>query len=228
LGGSGNIGGNVTVASGGRQEFAIAANPAAQAPRTITGTLTLSGATLLDLTKSGPVASGQYVLATAASISGVPAQGNFNGINATVGVINGGTTLVVNVIASDYDNWLGAFTFAPGADLTSTGDPDGDGMNNLQEYAFGLNPSLGSSVSPITAQLNKTTGLFTYTRRLQSLTGMTYVYESSTTLALGSWAPFTPDGTSTNSGNPVEAVTVDVPNVLLANPNLFIRVRAVK
>lgn len=55
---------------------------------------------------------------------------------------------------------------------------------------------------------------------------MTYVYEYSTTL--GSWATFTPDSTSTNSGTPVEAITVDVPNALLANTSLFVRVRAVK
>jgi hypothetical protein len=46
-----------------------------------------------------------------------------------------------------------------GADTTATGDPDGDGMTNQQEYAFGLNPTLGSSVSPITALLDPVTGL---------------------------------------------------------------------
>lgn len=97
-------------------------------------------------------------------------------------------------------------------------------MTNQQEYAFGLIPNSGSSVNPITAQLDKTTGLFTYTRRKPSLTGLTYVYQYSTTL--GSWTTFTPDGTTTNSGDPVEAVTVDVPNPLLANGSLFVRVTA--
>jgi autotransporter-associated beta strand protein len=225
LGGSGNIGGNVTVSSGGRQEFAVAATAGAQPLRQVAGTLTLTGS-LLDLTSAAPMAAGQYILATAPTIIGTPAPGNYNGIAAVVSVISGGLgqQLVIDVTASDFDTWIAGFTFAPGANVTPTGDPDGDGLTNQQEYAFGLIPNSGSSVNPITAQLDKTTGLFTYTRRKPSLTGLTYVYQYSTTL--GSWTNFTPDGTTTNSGNPVEAITVDVPNTLLANDKLFVRVLA--
>jgi hypothetical protein len=100
-------------------------------------------------------------------------------------------------------------------------------VKNFDEYAFGLNPKSGASANPISSPLDKTTGLFKYTRRKQSLTGLTYTYESSTTLA-GAWPTFTPDSATSNNGDPVEEITVDVPNALLANPALFIRVKAVQ
>ena len=53
--------------------------------------------------------------------------------------------------------------------------------------------------------------------------GYSYVYSTS---LIGAWTPFTPDSTSTNSGSPVEIITVDMPDALLANPALFIRVIA--
>ena len=81
-----------------------------------------------------------------------------------------------------YDAWrMVRFT---GDDLTdpaiwaATADPDGDGQTNLQEFAFGLDPTTGSSVDPITRQLDKATGIFKYKRTKDS--GLTYkVYYSS-------------------------------------------------
>jgi hypothetical protein len=125
---------------------------------------------------------------------------------------------------TDYETWATSFGLDPATTGLPTFDADNDGLVNQQEYAFGLIPTSGSSVSPITAPLNKASGLFSYTRRLTSLTDLSYSYESST--GLTTWAPFTPDGTSSNGGSPVETITVDVPNALLTNPGLFIRVLA--
>ncbi|MCB1131448.1 MAG: autotransporter-associated beta strand repeat-containing protein, partial [Verrucomicrobiae bacterium] len=127
--------------------------------------------------------------------------------------------------ASDYDTWHTGFTFAPGADTTPGGDADNDSMLNRDEYAFGLEPDSGSSVNPIVVPFNKSTGLFSYTRRKPSLTGLSYSYRYSTTLD-GAWTLFTPDSTSSDSGDPVETIEVDVPDALLSNPRLFIRVEA--
>jgi autotransporter-associated beta strand protein len=50
-----------------------------------------------------------------------------------------------------YDSWLAEFTFPVGADTTRTGDPDGDGFSNLQEFLFGSSPVAGNgSLSTIT------------------------------------------------------------------------------
>lgn len=105
-----------------------------------------------------------------------------------------------------------------------TADPDNDGMNNQQEFAFGLNPVLGASRNPITQPLAKATGEFKYTRALN--TGLVYSYQWSATLR-GSWNTFTPDAAVSNSADPVEEITVKVPSYLLAHSTLFVRVKAV-
>ncbi len=137
------------------------------------------------------------------------------------GLISGTGALEVVSVASDYDDWAGPSGFnltgGPGD------DDDGDGLSNFDEYAFGLDPTDSASVSPVTAP-NTAAGTFTYTRRKPSLTGLDYAYESSITLA--GWAPFTPVSEGTDSGDPVETITVTIPGTLLAEPKLFFRVEA--
>ena len=135
-----------------------------------------------------------------------------------------GTGTVTVVSQSDYDLWLGEFTFAPGADTSPTGDPDGDGMTNQQEYAFGLDPTKGSSANPISQPLSN--GVFKYTRRKNS--GLTYTYHYSTDL-VSPWSSFTPvtsPPAASSVSSTVEEVTIEVPSALLANPKLFLRVQA--
>jgi autotransporter-associated beta strand protein len=125
---------------------------------------------------------------------------------------------------SDYDTWLDDFTFAPGADTTATGDPDGDGLTNEEEYAFGLNPTLGSSANPIVAPLDPVTGNFQYTRRATpATTGLTYTVLTSTTLAGWTAGGATETGFTT-SGN-IQTVTVNVTAPPVGG-KLFVRVEA--
>lgn len=122
--------------------------------------------------------------------------------------------------ASDFDIWAGQ----TGATGGMTGDTDFDGKDNAFEYAFGLNPTSGGSVNPFSVPLDPATGLFTYTRRKASLTGLTYTYQYHTSLS-GAWTNFTPAvAPVSNGGDPVEAITVTVPAALLTEPKLFIRV----
>ena len=111
-------------------------------------------------------------------------------------------------------------------DKTATGDPDGDGMNNQQEFAFGLDPRFGSSFNPFTLQLNQATGSFKYTRTKAS--GLGYVYQYSTTLS-EPWVAFE-SGTlpaPVSISDTVEEVTVTVPSTLIqGNARLFVRVKA--
>ena len=124
----------------------------------------------------------------------------------------------------DYSTW--ANVYSPADVSNPVADNDGDGLNNQQEYAFGLNPTLGSSVTPIVVSLDKTTGTFSYTRRATSLnTGITYTVETSTDLA--SWpvdAAATQTVTSTVAG--VETVAVTVSGAPLTAQTLFVRVKA--
>ena len=125
----------------------------------------------------------------------------------------------------DYTTW--AAGYLPGTDVSNpAGDNDGDGLSNFKEYAFGLNPTSGASCNPISQPLDKGTGMFKYTRRATpSTTGLAYIYEWLTTLA-DPWFTFDPDPTTSNLATPVEEITVDVPDALLGNSKLFLRVRA--
>lgn len=135
-----------------------------------------------------------------------------------------GTATVSGAVVSNYDTWLAGFTFPSGADKTSTGDPDGDGMTNQKEYAFGLNPTLGTSVNPITQMLDKTTGNFQYTRRATPVTtGLTYTVFTSTDLVTWTAGGSTQTGVAT--AGTVETVTVNV-TAPAVNGKLFVRVEA--
>lgn len=123
----------------------------------------------------------------------------------------------------DYGQWAAGF---PGFTDTAPGsDPDGDGLDNSTEYAFGLDPMSGASAAPIRVPFNHAAGTFTYTRRNTGLSGLAYSYRYSTTLT-GAWTPFTPALETSDSASPVETVTITVPAALLANPRLFVQVVA--
>ncbi|MEO8613743.1 MAG: autotransporter-associated beta strand repeat-containing protein, partial [Luteolibacter sp.] len=225
LGGNGNIGGNVNIASTGHHALAVATNPGSQVTRVITGILDLSAGSILDVSAAATPTGGTYILATASSITGTLGTPTYTGLpgGSVVTVVDGNKLQLFVPGGNDYNTWVASIsgTFSP---TTPTADADGDGLTNQQEYAFGLIPNDGSSVNPITAQLDKASGTFTYTRRKPSLTSLVYAYQYSTTLS--GWTAFTPTSTSTNSGNPVEAITVTVPAALLSNPKIFVRVTA--
>lgn len=113
------------------------------------------------------------------------------------------------------------------SDKTTSGDPDGDGMSNYREFAFGLNPGSGTSVSPITALPNKTTGIFSYTRLNPAVSGLTYKVMTSTNLV--DWtldAGATAGQSVTATSGDVQTMQVTLSGAPLAAPQLFVRVGA--
>jgi hypothetical protein len=175
---------------------------------TYTGTRTVASLTLGGVAKTAP---GTY--GSVASGANFPDDTYFTGTGTVT--VGGG---------SDYDTWLGGFTFAPGADTTPTGDPDGDGVTNQEEYAFGLNPTLGSSVNPIVAQIDPVTGNFQYTRRATpAATKLTYTVLTSTDLA--NWATGGATETGFTTAGEIETVTVNVTTPPVGG-KLFVRVQA--
>ena len=126
-------------------------------------------------------------------------------------------------VGSDYDSWKTANGVTGGED----DDDDSDGLTNFEEYAFGLDPTGGSSVNPITIPLSKGAGTFTYTRRDPSLPDPSLTYSIWYSTDLVTWLEDTGavEGSTTLNGE-VETVPVTISSSLLANPKLFIQVRA--
>jgi len=135
------------------------------------------------------------------------------------------SAITLTKVASDYYTWGAPYGLAPGSE---GGDLDGDGLTNFQEYAFGLAPNNGSSCNPITSPLDKATGKFSYTRRKQSLTSLTYQVFYSTDLVI--WTQDTGAGEAITPGPGTDNETVEITlSAAPGNPlpdKLFIQVRA--
>jgi hypothetical protein len=123
-----------------------------------------------------------------------------------------------------YATWISRYPSLIGANALPGADPDGDGMTNQDEFAFGLNPTLGTSVNPIVVRLNKTSGQFSYTRGAAS--GLTYTVWTSANLV--TWTRDT-GATQTPAApvNGVETVAVTLSGTKpLTFTKLFVRVAA--
>jgi cyclophilin family peptidyl-prolyl cis-trans isomerase len=96
------------------------------------------------------------------------------------------TTVVVNQSPSQWATSQGLT--GPQASLSA--DPDGDGLTNLQEFAFLTNPTTPNAMNPVTSTLANTSGVshcqITFPVR-KFTTGLTYTVEASDTLLAGSW-----------------------------------------
>lgn len=188
-----------------------------------TGPLVVTGAQLtVSLLAGGFTPGGSYVIA-----QGSPLTGTFASVPSGYTVTYSATQAILTVTPIlDFNTWSDTFTFAnPAADSLATADPDGDGVTNQQEYAFGLNPTLGSSVNPITVPYNPGAGTFTYTRRLPSLSKLAYTVQTSTTLA--SWDTDVTAGQNvTGTAGDIETVVVTLTPALLGAPQRFVRISA--
>lgn len=90
---------------------------------------------------------------------------------------SGNLTMPVNVVASyTYDLWKGLYNFANTTVSAETADPDGDGVPNLSEYAFGGDP-LHAQAVPGAPQAEAGGGITFYQRQAANLSYA--VYEST-------------------------------------------------
>ena len=159
------------------------------------------------------------------NVTYTPAAGDVENYNTASGQVN-------VTVTPNFGSWIDSYF--PGETNTAIvgpdADPDHDGLTNQQEYAFGLDPNDGASCNPITVQLNKTTGKFTYTRRDPALTGLTYLIQTTTTLKSGvgpgDWATVAADQSPSGPGD-VQTVVVTLPGTVpLPESALFVRVLA--
>ncbi|MCX6878596.1 MAG: hypothetical protein NTW21_32995 [Verrucomicrobia bacterium] len=122
---------------------------------------------------------------------------------------------------SPYETWANGTFANPFTDTAATSDPDFDGQSNQQEFAFGLDPTTGSSVNPITQQLAG--GVFKYTRTKDS--GLIYKVYYSTNLSSWTWDEFATQAPAAAVLG-VETVTVTLAAAAPLDGKLFVRVEA--
>lgn len=198
----------------------------------LTGAITITAPTGFEVSSDGttfsssvsltPVSGSVAATTISVRLSGTSA-GSFNGdvSFASTGATTQ-TRAVSGTVTSAYDAWAASFSLT-GANALPTADPDNDGFNNNNEYAFGTNPTVsnGSLLSTTASGGNLTV---TWIERNN---GFTYAVQSTTNLATTAFAN---DGSvvPSTSGNQVGVPTgytrkqFTVP----ASNNKFFRIRA--
>jgi autotransporter-associated beta strand protein len=186
FGGTGSIGGNVTYASGALAQFTKGS------PLAITGTLTLNS-NVVHLVLPTDLGNGTYTLATynptgstgTFDVTPVILSGSLaSGGTATVATSGGTVSLtVVGAAGSAYDTWATDDKLLTGANNGMSDDPDGDGNNNLYEFAFDGNPLSGVNDGKIVGKIATVSANQVLTLTLPVRTGATFSVSSGDQLS---------------------------------------------
>lgn len=127
-----------------------------------------------------------------------------------------------------YDSWQTTKFLTIGLPVENTigpADPDADGLGNLLEYAFNLNPNVGDSTGATTFRHNGSTLEFTYRRNLDAR-DLSYNLEGTTNLAdPSSWATVTPVNQTTISDDGSTRIIMSTVAIPAGEPRYFLRMR---
>jgi len=138
-------------------------------------------------------------------------------------------TAIPGRAGTDYNSWV-ALAFdagTPAADSLPLADPDHDGLNNLTEFALGLDPATGDSSSDPVIPTISGNGLgIEFDLRINA-PGLVTIVETSETLEEGSWlvsgSPIAYADLSSSQTAGVERVRVEIPS--REAPAAFARLR---
>jgi autotransporter-associated beta strand protein len=246
LGGKGTIGGHTTIAATGRLEFDISTPDTSHDKLELaTGkSLTFSGSSVLTITTTGAATPGTYTLVTApGGITGVaPATLSLPANWSATTEISGNNLLlhVTSTGLSPFQIWTNENQLT-GQDSQPNEDPEGDGITNLQEFAFGLDPNTpsagpivfdaGDGVTtpgmpvPLVTGPGQASAVFGR-KKNHAAAGLSYLVEF--TADLQSWHPATtpPTPLTNHPNDEVDAVSVPFPAEVpsgegLAKPTFF-------
>ena len=231
-----NGGNTLSLADNAQLKFVLGATSGVTNRISGAGAADLNGDFLIDTTAANALTSGTWTLENVPSLTGIYGS-TFTVVGYTANVDNDtwtktasgktwtfveSTGVLTLTSGSDYSTW--AAVYLPADVSNPAADNDGDGLTNQQEYAFGLNPTLGTSVSPITAQLDAVTGNFQYTRRATpAAAGLTYTVLTSTNLV--AWAAGGATETGFTTAGNIQTVTVHV-TAPMVDGKMFVRVEA--
>jgi autotransporter-associated beta strand protein len=213
--GSNNYSGATTVESG----TLTLTQPNLANSSTLTIGLVAAAPAILNLPNAGTDQVGALVIDGVSQPDGLYDASNTGGAITGAGKIQVGATIL-----TPYQSW--AESISGFTDTDPAHDPDGDGLTNQQEFAFGLDPMSGVSADPIKQPLDKATGTFTYTRRDPALSGL--VYQVNTSTDLTDWkvdANATQTVIGTTNNIQTVRVTLSGPQPLTA-VKIFVRVTA--
>ena len=175
--------GNTTVEDG---TLSVAQSNFADTSTITIGSVAASPA-VLDLPNAGTD------IVTALIIDGVPKAGNgavYDSTNSG-GAITGVGQIQVGVASADpFADWMSTNYWSISSPRQPGGDPDNDGIENLLEYVLkNGDPSASNpGILPTVSASGTNPMVFTYLRRTAA-TGTTQTFESSPSLAVGSWTP---------------------------------------
>jgi autotransporter-associated beta strand protein len=125
-----------------------------------------------------------------------------------------------------FAEWLAAHPGLSGPEAYGEADPDGDGMNNHAEFAFGGDPL--APTASVFSLAPETGGRLTleFVRRRGANAGAAYVIEHSADLASG-WQPYTPAGMTVHTGDVADPIHYERVRITVPPANRgFYRIRA--
>ncbi len=204
--------------AGGDVTFTATVKEGANTALAATGTITFSIDEVQVAVEA--VTAGQASFSTNSLVAGDHAVTATYSGDAAYGTSAG--SLTQSITPSAYDIWADGYELAGGPD----DDDDNDGMSNFREFAFGLVPTSGASVNPITDVSNlETLSQFSYTRNANS--GLTYTIWTS--VDLDDWgleaAAVTEQPGPVDEETGVQSVAVELLDPPVGD-RVFIRVKA--
>jgi hypothetical protein len=189
----------------------------------ITNMVPVVTGTVTNYSVSPPLPAGLSISPTTGLISGTPtAVAASASYTVTASNAGGSTTANVTIsVVSSYDGWATSYGLS-GADALPTADPDKDGLNNNNEYAFGTNPTV-SNASLLSATTIGGNMTVTWVERNSG-----FVYNVQSTVNLATTA-FANDGVTVSAGPTDPAPPAGYTRkqfTVPATSNKFFRVRA--